>query len=970
MLNLPISASTFQRSFLSGDGNLEIATDQDAWKKLFTDNQPFDSSVDRIADVKVSLGTEREFTVGRDDSWKIGISAGVEAGHQIQLIWPDSQVAASIVRGLKPSANDLLVRMVLHGKADASVKASVPVGPLSATFGVAAVGDVGLERLVTYRKDTPAREVLAGLFREMRLPQQVDSVNEIPSAGEVLVSRFGGYLKLTGQLSYGYSMTGSRAVDIGKLNLDLEYKLKVAAGISAAYRLAGDFEIEARAGSSANFARFVVTKSRESEFNFAADFGLDANLHFNGLPDTADEFLSKALGAHAERALSIFAKARQYSDLDELEQAAGKLLKGVIHDLSNKYIGKALTNATLNEFLTKMLSVVEAYNEIDSRIIHLYEDFIGNIPGLTRTLDLLTAVTSRDGLKDISDSQAWSLISRLAGPRLHDILMEQEAFAEFAKLVQNARSFIDDGAKKEIRQLVATFKSAFPLDPLFAQLRGIRTATELKNLGEEKLQGLVEQILGKAFKEIRESKTGEHLRTLHEALDKVETFKKKYYDKLKELANTSFKASLHAGYSRASAGTALLDVEIDLSTEKGRAIAKLACNGDFSEVLAQYNSKIVRVNKGVFTHSISTSTQLQINLFGYGIEGFSRVLQNTEEALEAHEGGLLHVYTTETLIETRKKNGGELTASTFLIASVAKALQPEGSREYLIRTLPKMSVQYDLLKEDNKTKPDEMRQILDFATTSGILTDREAFVRQLLLEFPNGLGKVSARYVVRYDPESVQAAFQIPDNAEHDNTRRIALETMRSFIAARYIGKSSAHWDARFGFAYGDPAIFRSFKDLGFAAFKQSHVHVTLPSWFTKGAPQTPELIDAQKQSLITLYNYQEKFLVRLAALDDTLDSLRQHSSGISSDNLNKQVRKFVEMADDLDDYRENAFFAVFDRLVAEGSGGKAPRKSSLVLEITAPGKETVTKVLTAIRAAPEAQPVENETATAAVAGR
>lgn len=164
MLNLPISASTFKRSFLGGDGTLEISSDQDAWLALVDGNKPFNPKVDSIADVKVSLGTERELGLGRTGSWKIGVAASVEAGHQIQLIWPGSQLAPGISRGVAPGASDLLVRLVLHGKADASVKGSVPVGPLSATFCVAAGGSVGYERLVIYPKTTPAREVLKDLF--------------------------------------------------------------------------------------------------------------------------------------------------------------------------------------------------------------------------------------------------------------------------------------------------------------------------------------------------------------------------------------------------------------------------------------------------------------------------------------------------------------------------------------------------------------------------------------------------------------------------------------------------------------------------------------------------------------------------------------------------------------------------------------------------------------------------------------
>jgi hypothetical protein len=958
MLNFPIFSGTFKRSFLGGDGQLEVASDQDAWKALVASGAPFDRSVDRVADLKVTLGTEKALMLGRADTLKIGISASAEVVHQIQLIWPDSQTDPSTTRDLAPGTDELLVRLLFQGKADASAKGSAPIGPLKATFGLTAGGSLSYERLRIVSATTPARKVLSELFSGLRLPQQVDAVGEIPEPGEVVVTKFGGYLNLTGQVSYGYSLTGSRDIEIGKLNLDLDYALKLSAGLSAAYSLAGEFELEARAGSTPNFVRYVVRKSRDSQFNFAADFGLDAKLHLKGLPDTADEFLEKVFGAPAERALKLFGKARTYTSVEELEKAAGKVLKGTIHNLSQKLIGKALTNATLNEFLTRMLQVVDTYNSIDTRIIHLYEDFLDKIPQLTATLNLLAKVSSRDGLKDISDNQTWVLITRLAGPGLHDILMEDPAFAEFATLVQQIKSFIEDGAKQEIREVVATFKAAFPLDSVLSQLRGIKKPDQLKDLADEKLQGLAEQILGKAFNEIRASDVGKALKEIHAALDQVETFKKKYYDKLKEVANRSFTAQLHFAYSRASSRTALLDVEVDVSTEKGSQLARLAAGGDFADLLANYNSKLVRINKGVFTHSISSSTQVQINLFGFAIGGLTQVLQNTEEALEAHDGGLLHIYTTKTQIEERRKHGGELTASTFLFATIAKAFQAEGSREYLVRTLPKMSVQYDLLKEDDKTKPDEMRQILELAALVGILPDTTRFLDQLRNEFPKGLGKVSARYVIRYDSDAVAVAFQLPDGENRENLRRLGRETVRQHIAARFTSLRSTEGMALLGFAYLDSALFESFVRLGFAAFAQSDVLVTLPPWFTKASAQSVRLQNSLKQVLITLYNIENTFLNRLVQLDSTIDALRDERGGISADRLNKQVKEFMQMSDDLNQFRENAFFTVFDRLVHEGSGGKVPRNSSLVLDITPPGGQKVTKVLTAVKPALQASEV------------
>jgi len=209
---------------------------------------------------------------------------------------------------------------------------------------------------------------------------------------------------------------------------------------------------------------------------------------------------------------------------------------------------------------------------------------------------------------------------------------------------------------------------------------------------------------------------------------------------------------------------------------------------------------------------------------------------------------------------------------------------------------------------------------------------------------------VSAKYVIRYDSDAVSAAFQLPDGGKRENLRRLAMETMRSHIAARYTSMRSVDGMALLGFAYLDPALFEIFVRLGFAGFAQSDVVVTLPAWFTGGAAQRVRLQNALKQVLITLYNVENRFLNRLLQLDAAVDALRDGLDAVSVDDLNELVREFVEMSDDLGDFRENAFFAVFDRLVHEGSGGKALRNSSLVLAITPPGGKTVTKVLTAAR--------------------
>ncbi len=106
-----------------------------------------------------------------------------------------------------------------------------------------------------------------------------------------------------------------------------------------------------------------------------------------------------------------------------------------------------------------------------------------------------------------------------------------------------------------------------------------------------------------------------------------------------------------------------------------------------------------------------------------------------------------------------------------------------------------------------------------------------------------------------------------------------------------------------------------------------------------EGSAQRITLQNFHTQVLVTLYNAENKFLNCLVQLDATIDALRDELDGVSAEDLNKQVKEFVQMSDRLNEFRENAFFTVFDRLVQEGSGGRAPRNSSLVLEITPQGE-------------------------------
>jgi hypothetical protein len=200
---------------------------------------------------------------------------------------------------------------------------------------------------------------------------------------------------------------------------------------------------------------------------------------------------------------------------------------------------------------------------------------------------------------------------------------------------------------------------------------------------------------------------------------------------------------------------------------------------------------------------------------------------------------------------------------------------------------------------------------------------------------------------VRFTDKAVRTAFELPP-ARMD---RLARQTARELIGTRYVGKRTI---AAVGFAYLDPTgefenLFR--RNLLTKSGQSSDVVIQLPAWFT-GKGNVRETLGLPRRSLIrSLFALEDRFVKRLMKLDGAVDRIAKGQEPVSLEDFERHARRFVSMADDMDNAgvgRFNTFLGIFDRLVLEGSQGRGQRKTAMILEITPEGCETVTKVFMA----------------------
>jgi hypothetical protein len=967
MLVFPINTETFKKSFLSGDGQIELQSDQDIWMTLVATGGKFLPTVTRVAGVNFKFANEGKFRLGRGDGMRLSVSAGADA--EIRLIWPDENDEALKALGLSEflTVDKVYARLSFSANGDMAADARIPSGALtlSGAFGIGAGGKVAYERLKVYNADGSAKEILSDLLAGTRLPQQVDAAAEMPEPGETLVTRFSGYLKLKAGMNWGYQMTGSRSIEFNQLNLDLDYALRAMATVSVGFQLAGDFSVEARRGAEGGWARFVVRKSRDSQFDFAADFGIDGEIELRGLPQSADEFLIRLIGADAGTVLDFFKKTEQYASLDKLEEKFTPMVKSFIHDWSIDLIGKALDDDTLRNFLGAARQVAETYNNLDERIVNLYHAYLDKIPQLRRALGLLAGMsvpaelagTADDAQEDALD--VWDVAQLLWGTNVYPLLLQNERFAEFSKLAGKAQAFVEDGATAPLRNLLSKLKSAMRLDPLFEQLREIKTADQLRQIGDERLQEIAGRLIGVGFDKIEKSRLNGAVKDLQKSLKRIEDFKAAWYRRLSEAVSEKIRLDLNYAYTKASRDQKVIDVELNLNRAEGRELALAAAAGDFSGVLKSFNTNYARINDAVFMSGIERSAQLQINVMGWGYDSLKQLTQNVEHAIEERSGGLLHVYATETSIEQRRAKGRrfkETVESNFLLRAVGETFHDSSNTadrttsQYLLETLGNLAAQYTLLESDERASFEELEHYLDLAEFLGLFDkqSRKAFASDLAGQFPAGLGKVKINYIVRYDGAALRDAIEAVSG---DELRELARQTMRRLIGAKYIGMKQTAWMAHVGFAYLSPAVYEVYDKGGFTTLRQSKIVVTLPEWFTKGGPRKIALSKEDAERLSSLYYIENRYVDRMAELDRILDLALKEKKPIPLDELKEAARAFAETAGDLDEWRENAFFAIFDKVV-EAALKKAPRdkparESAMVLEITPDGKSKVTKALT-----------------------
>ena len=918
----------------------------------------------------ISLGMQ----VSGGQAWQFGgagnVKLGFDASTNARLVplWASSSALRRTVLeeyGLEQyfasHPNDVLLVLQLGAQANANVTGKFTYSFLSASATVKAGADGGYALLRAYPASTPTEQMVRDFFKAFRLPAEVQAL----ASGEVIAFEYGGYLDFKANLGAGYEISGAPSITLGQLRLAEKYDFSVAAKLSLGASLAGRFKVTVREGAQAGWARVTVSRSRSNSFSVAADVKATATLETEGLPDSADDFLSAVIGLKAKNWLNLFQQVRTLTDFPSLEKYLDNLAKSFIEEYTGKAFDALADHTQFDEWLAKINRVTDAYVNLGNHAVTLFDRYFNPVTKLVddkllTALNQIKAVTSWDKLKGRIDPILWDVVQHLTdGDPLGWMLGEvtglplpspAAALVELQTRVDKVFALIHDTTHQEIRDLIALAQSSFPLNHFITELNDI-TWPQLRAETEQRLTGFVERVIGQTIKDLSNSDLGKAVNKFHEALDAIEDFKKTAYDKFTAALNQSFQFNLQAAYSRSTERDALLDFELDLTTEEGRHLMHEAGHGRFQDVLEAFDTGAVKLREGLLTHRVTRETRVAVNIVGWHTDwhyqGLDRLIVEADQRLESGNGQLTITTTVDLKSKHEQKRNGERVATNLLLRffgeSNGKLEFDEQNEQYLVDAITRLTARYDLVFDDPQTTPQELAQYLSFADDFGLTGDEEELIQRLENQLPTdtqgNFGATTISYDVRFTIEGLKALFKRPFTpADEAFVRR----TMRLMVLANYLRKNETL--AQRAWCYWSREAFTAWVNESFASFTSSRSFTIDPSPFRNlQAPISVKLQRTELLQLDTLYSIESSMVKGLKKLTDLLQTPGKLKPRDFEQALG-DFGKVLKLYDDFDE-GENTIFAVLDRLIQRTGG--AQRNSSLTLTAKL-GDQEVTQTLLA----------------------
>lgn len=921
-------------------------------------------------------GNSSNFGGGNAGSIKLDFDASTSVAlapicHNNAKAAPDLDKEFHISAGL----DDQHVAMTLDvgGKADLSLAGSFKYGALGVGAEIDANANGRYVCALPYPANDSLQTILDDFFKNLALP---GTLQKAPDNGALYSLEMGGSLKLAVNASAGYSIKGTKDFDVLNLKLSEAYDLSILGKLAVTGEIAGQFSVQVRAGAQPAWANVQVFRKSSKDLQVAADLQIGAQSQLGGLPQTGQEFLGALLGVNAKNWLNlvddVVSQAGSIQSGADLESKLDGLADTFVSRYANQAIGTiAKDSPELTGLLKRLQNVVNSYQNLDNSAIALFDRYYNVATG--KADDLLSALQNISALKSLADfgknvqgdipPVLWNVFQQLTnGDPLTAIL--ENPFAAVQKKVSDALSLIQNDAHSDIRDFIALAKSQFGLDPLFNEIAKFDSVANLQAQASDEAQHLIQRLTGTVFSKIPSGDLQKVLNIAKQISNGTADFWKHFDDALSAASSQSFNLELNAAYENSTETTALIDIDINLNDPAGIPFLQAAGVGDFSQILANYNPKVVILNKGSLTHNLQSSSGVKINIVGWHLnfqyQNSFQVLTQADQQIRPTAGGRLNVFTTidmqaqqNQMRKTTKAEEQVKTNFTLQFLAITNNVI-DGSKydaehkEYLIDVITGYDAAYDMSFTDTNATPPQLENALAFAKVVGLdaVGATPAGLAPMLNLDNNTYGEIDGEYRVMFTPGAIQNLFS--DQAVDEATVRSILKpiVLADFIGLNGISSigwmyvnddvKTLYWDQQFNFVQAGTIL----SDANIVAVSP------IPGVEVPQNPEPEEVFDTStniaNRSVTSVLFQAERGLFKAFSQLQKLVLAGRKNQPINTNDFTNAVNQFGNVLNLIASmtHGQNTTFAVMDGLIRLANPGSPARTAALAVTTHTGGAE------------------------------
>jgi len=912
---------------------------ESALAELLLGDEPFDDQIsNELGKVGFQGSTPDDFSFGSDEVLKIGL--GVNAALVSSLVLkraPGEKL--TMLDSYLPELDygrDLVVALQMQAEAGLTAGANSSFGSyISLAGGTEVGGGAEYHRCKVYPRDLSARAIVSDFLTGLRWPLSgADSARSLP-AGDIAAASFRGKLKLWDEMNLGYSVSGSKALSLAKLDAAFEYKLAAAIKWGGSFEMGGNFTVISMPGSSEDWVRLRVVRDQSRATQ--THFGLDVNLDYqsSGIPDSSDGLLT-ALTGHDTR--SILNWLELAAETDDIDAAVARVKEKVGEQASKsleQLLGQAYRSINFDSLKAKIEDVLSQYgnfkDSIDGHLLDLGRKYIGSTD-VCDWLKIALDKTTRKGLREISNHNVWKVIDELVGDRAYALLTDQDAFNHFRSAAQKLLDLLEGkGGFKPLKEFIEKVEERFDVDKLLDTLGDNLDKDKLNALAKGKLEGLLTSLFNLAGDALEGGEIDQTVAKLSDEAEKILNWKKKLDSKLKLGLKNQLELSLLYSTSSQRASSAVVDMEFNLARSGGRDLYELARRGDFQKAISEFDPAILTIHRGEFEESLEKSRSLAVHLFGWENLFEVKVGQVTEIETVMLDGGPVFLMDSESSLKMRNVSGFENAESIRSILQFKLQAQSDAdkaSEGVLVDLLNSLSCNYEIVRDQVSPDWDALPGAFRFAEQLGLVADAHAVVSELRAELgPNPPKSLSVKYSLSYHEEALKRLWN-HEFLEASSGREIVSHTFRQALMDRW--------------QFDHPRFFgQNNQDAYLSHHKIKRFKTTSPikkhwRYVVEDAEGNKKVLNHSSDVLYKAYKAELAFLDALKEMDDAMDLIQ--NGGSDWKKLNRAIEAFLSVPEDEFSQRiwkGHLFMLVLDALLIEETADARNGRCAVQVDIT-----------------------------------